>query len=137
VRKKFNGKQWRRLCGMNQCQKESQRHGFCSKHLSQLREPTHRFPGSMTNVPHAGTLPFLNGFYFPPSLPFYHQFRSYSTPSLSSPPPVILQHSIGRMSPSVFSDQVGSPTRPLTDDDDDDEEIDIETIPSSSKTLCD
>ena len=35
VRKKFNGKQWRRLCSNQQCQKESQRRGFCSRHLNQ------------------------------------------------------------------------------------------------------
>ena len=34
VRKKFNGKQWRRLCGKEGCNKESQRQGFCSRHLS-------------------------------------------------------------------------------------------------------
>ncbi|KAF5276672.1 hypothetical protein FQA39_LY06476 [Lamprigera yunnana] len=32
VRKKFNGKQWRRLCKL--CSKESQRRGYCSRHLS-------------------------------------------------------------------------------------------------------
>lgn len=35
VRKKFNGKQWRRLCSRANCSKESQRRGFCSRHLSQ------------------------------------------------------------------------------------------------------
>ena len=35
IRKKFNGKQWRRLCSRNGCQKESQRGGLCSRHLSQ------------------------------------------------------------------------------------------------------
>jgi len=97
---------------MNQCQKESQRHGFCSKHLSQMREPMHRFVGSMGDFPHAAALPFLTEYYqrrfdyvpsIPPStLPFYHSIvqggggsstclsnfyplRSYSTPSLSSP----------------------------------------------------
>ncbi|XP_022914927.2 protein capicua homolog isoform X2 [Onthophagus taurus] len=34
VRKKFNGKQWRRLCSKDGCQKESQRRGYCSRHLS-------------------------------------------------------------------------------------------------------
>jgi hypothetical protein len=34
VRKKFNGKQWRRLCSYQGCSKESQRYGCCSKHLS-------------------------------------------------------------------------------------------------------
>ncbi|VDK21052.1 unnamed protein product [Taenia asiatica] len=34
VRKKFNGKQWRRLCSKEGCTKESQRRGFCSRHLS-------------------------------------------------------------------------------------------------------
>lgn len=35
VRKKFNGKQWRRLCSNPNCNKESQRRGFCSRHLNQ------------------------------------------------------------------------------------------------------
>ncbi|VDK86106.1 unnamed protein product [Litomosoides sigmodontis] len=34
IRKKFNGKQWRRLCGKEGCNKESQRRGYCSRHLS-------------------------------------------------------------------------------------------------------
>lgn len=34
IRKKFNGKQWRRLCSKDGCSKESQRRGFCSRHLS-------------------------------------------------------------------------------------------------------
>ena len=35
IRKKYNGKQWRRLCSKGDCTKESQRRGFCSRHLSQ------------------------------------------------------------------------------------------------------
>ncbi|XP_022095894.1 protein capicua homolog isoform X2 [Acanthaster planci] len=34
VRKKYNGKQWRRLCSKEGCNKESQRRGYCSRHLS-------------------------------------------------------------------------------------------------------
>ncbi|XP_041427504.1 protein capicua homolog isoform X4 [Xenopus laevis] len=34
IRKKFNGKQWRRLCSRDSCMKESQRRGYCSRHLS-------------------------------------------------------------------------------------------------------
>ncbi|XP_074595422.1 putative transcription factor capicua [Brevipalpus obovatus] len=34
IRKKFNGKQWRRLCSKDDCTKESQRRGYCSRHLS-------------------------------------------------------------------------------------------------------
>ncbi len=34
IRKKFNGKQWRRLCSREGCAKESQRRGYCSRHLS-------------------------------------------------------------------------------------------------------
>ncbi|XP_017295025.1 protein capicua homolog isoform X2 [Kryptolebias marmoratus] len=34
IRKKFNGKQWRRLCSRDGCSKESQRRGYCSRHLS-------------------------------------------------------------------------------------------------------
>lgn len=33
-RKKFNGKQWRRLCSYDNCTKESQKFGLCSRHLS-------------------------------------------------------------------------------------------------------
>ncbi|CAF1475825.1 unnamed protein product [Rotaria magnacalcarata] len=33
-RKKFNGKQWRRLCSYKTCTKESQKFGLCSRHLS-------------------------------------------------------------------------------------------------------
>ncbi|VDD82953.1 unnamed protein product [Mesocestoides corti] len=39
VRKKFNGKQWRRLCSKEGCTKESQRRGFCSRHLSMKASP--------------------------------------------------------------------------------------------------
>lgn len=35
VRKKYNGKQWRRLCSNPNCNKESQRRGYCSRHLNQ------------------------------------------------------------------------------------------------------
>lgn len=38
IRKKFNGKQWRRLCSKDGCNKESQRRGFCSRHLSMKGE---------------------------------------------------------------------------------------------------
>ncbi|GFY59924.1 protein capicua homolog [Trichonephila inaurata madagascariensis] len=49
IRKKFNGKQWRRLCSKEGCTKESQRRGFCSRHLSlrgkNIRPPSLSFPG--------------------------------------------------------------------------------------------
>jgi len=35
IRKKFNGKQWRRLCSNLDCTKETQRSGLCSRHLTQ------------------------------------------------------------------------------------------------------
>lgn len=84
IRKKFNGKQWRRLCGVDQCQKESQRHGFCSKHLSQMREPNafsqqmQRFVGAMGNFHQVAALPFLAEFY---------QHRFDYSPLLPPPPP--------------------------------------------------
>lgn len=40
IRKKFNGKQWRRLCSKEGCTKESQRRGFCSRHLG-IKKPHH------------------------------------------------------------------------------------------------
>ncbi|GFO30034.1 protein capicua homolog [Plakobranchus ocellatus] len=48
VRKKFNGKQWRRLCSKEGCTKESQRRGFCSRHLSlkgKVMRSAPTFPG--------------------------------------------------------------------------------------------
>ena len=41
IRRKFNGKQWRRLCAYEKCTKESQRFGFCSKHLSLQEKQQH------------------------------------------------------------------------------------------------
>ncbi|GMT06289.1 hypothetical protein PENTCL1PPCAC_28463 [Pristionchus entomophagus] len=41
IRKKYNGKQWRRLCSKEGCNKESQRRGFCSRHLSLKSKPGH------------------------------------------------------------------------------------------------
>ena len=41
IRKKFNGKQWRRLCSKDGCPKESQRRGLCSRHLSQRGRQEH------------------------------------------------------------------------------------------------
>ena len=35
-RKKYNGKQWRRLCMIEGCDKESQKKGYCSRHLTSL-----------------------------------------------------------------------------------------------------
>lgn len=50
IRKKFNGKQWRRLCSKDECPKESQRRGYCSRHLnlkgSCLRSGPSNFPRS-------------------------------------------------------------------------------------------
>ena len=49
IRKKFNGKQWRRLCSKEGCTKESQRRGYCSRHLSikgkTLRTSLNTYPG--------------------------------------------------------------------------------------------
>ena len=39
IKKKFNGKQWRRLCGVEDCWKESQKCGLCSKHLNSPTPP--------------------------------------------------------------------------------------------------
>ncbi|XP_052060621.1 protein capicua homolog isoform X1 [Mytilus californianus] len=46
IRKKFNGKQWRRLCSKEGCTKESQRRGYCSRHLSMKGQKNGRgYPG--------------------------------------------------------------------------------------------
>jgi hypothetical protein len=94
---------------MEQCQKESQRHGFCSKHLSQMREPNtfshhmQRFVGSMGNFPHVTALPFLAEFYqrrfdygpIPPPPPlstFYHPMIPIP-PTTMNTAPVIRSYS--------------------------------------------
>ena len=41
-RKKFNGKQWRRLCSAQNCEKESQKKGLCSRHFSSQSDVTHK-----------------------------------------------------------------------------------------------
>ena len=41
-RKKYNGKQWRKLCMVEGCEKESQKKGYCSRHLTSLRESSSR-----------------------------------------------------------------------------------------------
>ncbi|CAN7942987.1 unnamed protein product [Ixodes pacificus] len=55
IRKKFNGKQWRRLCSKEGCTKESQRRGYCSRHLSLKGKAsgngTPRKPGSSQQHP--------------------------------------------------------------------------------------
>ena len=104
IRKKFNGKQWRRLCGVDQCQKESQRHGFCSKHLSQMREPSafsnhmQRFVGSMPSFPHMNALPLLADFY-----QRRFDYGAVPAPSLPPPPPTSFYHPMIQISPAVFS----------------------------------
>ncbi|XP_059575175.1 protein capicua homolog isoform X3 [Alligator mississippiensis] len=46
IRKKFNGKQWRRLCSREGCMKESQRRGYCSRHLSMRTKELEGLEGS-------------------------------------------------------------------------------------------
>jgi len=53
IRKKFNGKQWRRLCSKDGCSKESQRRGYCSRHLS-LKGKGLRPPGGAGLAFHPG-----------------------------------------------------------------------------------
>lgn len=56
IRKKFNGKQWRRLCSKEGCNKESQRRGYCSRHLSlkgKLRLDESKMDWSSGGIPHS------------------------------------------------------------------------------------
>ncbi|XP_069118802.1 protein capicua homolog [Argopecten irradians] len=65
IRKKFNGKQWRRLCSKEGCTKESQRRGFCSRHLSMKGQKTMRnappFPGCRTGELKEGQIDWSDG----------------------------------------------------------------------------
>lgn len=49
IKKKFNGKQWRRLCGVDDCWKESQKCGLCSKHLNSPTPPPIAMPSRRSN----------------------------------------------------------------------------------------
>ena len=54
IRKKFNGKQWRRLCSKEGCSKESQRRGYCSRHLS-LKGKVYGQNSTLATNTYAGT----------------------------------------------------------------------------------
>uniref|UniRef100_A0A3B4ADL0 Protein capicua homolog n=1 Tax=Periophthalmus magnuspinnatus TaxID=409849 RepID=A0A3B4ADL0_9GOBI len=56
IRKKFNGKQWRRLCSREGCMKESQRRGFCSRHLSMRTKEMEAAGGERGGGSSSGTL---------------------------------------------------------------------------------
>ncbi|XP_032231114.2 protein capicua homolog isoform X2 [Nematostella vectensis] len=56
IRKKFNGKQWRRLCSREGCNKESQRRGFCSRHLSLKGKPLKNLTPGRQKGTRKGTL---------------------------------------------------------------------------------
>ncbi|OWA54259.1 putative Protein capicua-like protein [Hypsibius exemplaris] len=59
IRKKFNGKQWRKLCTEKGCNKESQRRGYCSRHLSMQSKSS-----SATVTPATSPSHGMGGFYF-------------------------------------------------------------------------
>ncbi|GAV08200.1 hypothetical protein RvY_17928 [Ramazzottius varieornatus] len=59
IRKKFNGKQWRKLCTEKGCSKESQRRGFCSRHLSMQSKSSSSGPTPAGSPSHGA-----NGFYY-------------------------------------------------------------------------
>ena len=85
IRKKFNGKQWRRLCSKEGCSKESQRRGYCSRHLS-LKGKSYSGPPSApaTNTYGATTLIIGN-----PAGPG----SSHSSSALGLHPPTPIGHS--------------------------------------------
>lgn len=56
IRKKFNGKQWRRLCSRDGCMKESQRRGYCSRHLSMRTKEMEAAGGERGGGSSSGTL---------------------------------------------------------------------------------
>ncbi|XP_051901336.1 protein capicua homolog [Pristis pectinata] len=59
IRKKFNGKQWRRLCSRDGCMKESQRRGYCSRHLSmRTKELEGASDGRASSGPREGSSEF-------------------------------------------------------------------------------
>lgn len=65
IRKKFNGKQWRRLCSKEGCTKESQRRGYCSRHLSMKGQKNLRsnqqYPGCRQGEMKEGHIEWTDG----------------------------------------------------------------------------
>jgi len=59
VRKKYNGKQWRKLCSKGDCMKESQRKGYCSRHLSMYSKTSNSTSDGLNHIssPRAGSRP--------------------------------------------------------------------------------
>ena len=114
-RKKFNGKQWRRLCSANNCDKESQKKGLCSRHLSsQIDAAKYQYSDSIT-PDNSSTHSIPNDANWPENMDEYDveaastlvslsrcatPFSEPSTPLLKSP----------RKSPSVFRPASVSPT---------------------------
>nr|XP_033819356.1 protein capicua homolog isoform X2 [Geotrypetes seraphini] len=58
IRKKFNGKQWRRLCSRDGCMKESQRRGYCSRHLSMRTKEMENLSEGRGGAPREGSTEF-------------------------------------------------------------------------------
>jgi len=56
IRKKFNGKQWRRLCSTEDCLRESQRKGYCSRHLSRINGHRNKHSSSSSSNSNSNTL---------------------------------------------------------------------------------
>ena len=70
IRKKFNGKQWRRLCSKEGCSKESQRRGYCSRHLS-MKGKSLRSPLPFDRKAHEwGDMPMETELMLDPDRPF-------------------------------------------------------------------
>ncbi|PAV83848.1 hypothetical protein WR25_19588 isoform B [Diploscapter pachys] len=88
IRKKFNGKQWRRLCSKEGCNKESQRRGYCSRHLSLKSKPGQEHQNSPSSSS-AGSIFGREPTSFPNSAP------ARILPPLFPPPPVTASTKLG------------------------------------------
>lgn len=60
IRKKFNGKQWRRLCSRESCTKESQRRGYCSRHLGMKGKPGSHHTSSSSSLRYLLAITFIH-----------------------------------------------------------------------------
>nr|XP_026689957.1 protein capicua homolog isoform X4 [Ciona intestinalis] len=116
VRKKYNGKQWRKLCSKGDCMKESQRRGYCSRHLS-MRSKSNATPENpqmaSPRMNRAASTSSLDHGLSPRSSQFISPRRSDNIlPTMPSPHSASPRHpasaSLSRKRPSTAMDEMAA-----------------------------
>lgn len=119
VRKKYNGKQWRKLCCRGDCMKESQKRGLCSRHQSMQSRTVPSTPNEeMRHIRHESSVMRAASAALPSESPVrqshLHRGSSSSLQRLYSPPHITKTQR--HFSPPLTSSSVASKyqKRPVT-----------------------